>query len=215
MQKQCSSALVLGADILQSTNLLLTHSRHHRDDQILPLIKPIFNLCLAKQGSKWPNSLPRGSCWQPNMIQSSNLGKQSFISRELKIILGASTFSQQADLHYVLTMYRVKKSIRADFHQWLEESKEAYKSILRYVNQLVVGTVDMGNLHGTIKDGQTHYIVRTKQTTLNMVYTYITVMRRGHNILKLLSIENVNGHEVTFGMPMLPCLGSWNLNNLQ
>jgi len=73
----------------------------------------------------------------------------------------------------------------------------------------------MGNLHGTIKDGQTHYIVRTEQTTLNMVYTYITVMWWGHNILKLLSIENVNGHKVTFGMPMLPCLGSGNLNNLQ
>jgi len=33
----------------------------------------------------------------------------------------------------------------------LEESEEAYKSIFRYVNQLVVSTVDMGHLQGTKK----------------------------------------------------------------
>jgi hypothetical protein len=37
----------------------------------------------------------------------------------------------------------------------------------------------------------------------------------GHNILKFLSIENVNGHEVAFSMPVLPGLRSGDLNNLQ
>jgi hypothetical protein len=40
-------------------------------------------------------------------------------------------------------------------------------------------------------------------------------MGRGHNILKLLSVENVNGHEVAFRVTMLPCLGSGDLNHLQ
>ena len=39
-------------------------------------------------------------------------------------------------------------------------------------------------------------------------------MGRGYNILKLLSIENVNADKVALGMTMLPSLGSGDLNNL-
>jgi hypothetical protein len=44
---------------------------------------------------------------------------------------------------------------------------------------------------------------------------YITVVRRRNNILKLLSSENVNANKVALGMPMLPSLGSGDLNNLK
>jgi hypothetical protein len=48
-----------------------------------------------------------------------------------------------------------------------------------------------------------------------ILHSYITVVGGGHNILKFLSIENVNGHEVAFCMPVLPGLRSGYLNNLQ
>jgi hypothetical protein len=57
-----------------------------------------------------------------------------------------------------------------------------------------------------------------KQPTTNFrveFYTYITVVGGGHNILELLSIENVNGNKVAFRVPVLPGHGSGDLNNLQ
>ena len=44
----------------------------------------------------------------------------------------------------------------------LEESEEAYKSIFRYVNQLVVSTVDMGHLQGIKKRTIKHIAYQDK-----------------------------------------------------
>lgn len=43
----------------------------------------------------------------------------------------------------------------------------------------------------------------------------ITIVGRRNNILKLLSIENVNGNKVALCVTVLPSLGSGNLNNLE
>lgn len=122
-------ALVLAADILQGGNLLLSHSRHHGHNKVLPFGETILELC-----------------------------KNCIISWQAKIVLGLSIVG-----------------------------KQTHETIIRDVNELVVGTHHLGN---------------------------ITIVRRGYNILKLLSGEDVDGDKVTLSVTVLSSLGSGHLYNL-
>ena len=52
------------------------------------------------------------------------------------------------------------------------------------------------------------------KNSLRLKQTYITIVRRGYNILKLLSGEDVDGDKVTLSVTVLSSLGSGHLYNL-
>jgi len=121
--------LVLGADILQSTDLLLPHRSHDGHHEILTLTETILEL-----------------------------SQELVVGWQTQVVLGNTTVS-----------------------------KEGHKSILGDIDELVVGTHDLGN---------------------------ITIVRRRHDILELLPGEDIDTDEVTFSVTVLAGLGSRNLNNL-
>lgn len=45
-------------------------------------------------------------------------------------------------------------------------------------------------------------------------HSYVAVVGRGNNILKLLGSEDINADKVTFSVPMFSSFGSGDLNNL-
>lgn len=47
-----ASCLIFGADVLEGTDLLLSHCRHDSHHKVLSISKPIFNLHRGKQRQK-------------------------------------------------------------------------------------------------------------------------------------------------------------------
>lgn len=95
-----------------------------------------------------------------------------------------------------------------------ERGKKTYKSILGNINQLIVSTIDMGNLLKQINMNTGTCKENHKSKSHSEVISYITIMGRGDNIFQLLSSEDINSNEVTLSMTMLTSLGGGNFHNL-
>ena len=102
-------ALVLAADILQGGNLLLSHSRHHGHNKVLPFGETILELQSAKPIPQYPRRTKRSR--KSTQLILSKLYKQSrdseylckncIISWQAKIVLGLSIVGKQTHLQVV------------------------------------------------------------------------------------------------------------------